>query len=479
MKDIDAFRNSVYEKAASGKRKISLRRRTLTAAVSCLCLVLIMAFIGGILPWGNGIAPGVNDNSSETPGQNSKDNSVETPDTSNTDKTGDTVPLPTGRVTDLMAGIENANTEECSLDDELLASTADFYLNFANAIAEKGKNLVFSPTSAHFALAMTANGAANETLAAMENVLAGGKNVTSLNRFMAAYADEISGDHLKIANSLWIGNGRVSVYKDFLKTNAAYYNAGAFYADFGDKETVGFINGWIEDNTDGMIKDMLKEIREDHIMFLINAITFDAGWNENSVSNVLENREFKNYDGKTAKVTQFMYTGASKSITLGNGTGVLMPYKNSNFSFAAILPGEGTDVYDYLASVNGSAFISAVKSAAENYSTDIYMPEFEIKSSLSLGEPLDALGMGVAFSDGLADFTNLGVARGIIFISSVNQDAYISVTRVGTRASAATIVAMSDECVHKTVDFNRPFVYAIVDNTTRLPVFIGVCADIG
>jgi serpin B len=322
---------------------------------------------------------------------------------------------------------------------------------------------------------MTANGAANDTLADMEKVLAGGKSITSLNHFMSAYADKISGDHLHIANSLWIGNGRVNVYKDFLQTNASYYDAGTFYADFNDKETVNAINSWISEHTDGMINDMLKEIREDNIMFLVNAITFEAEWKEYAVLGVHENQDFKNYNGTVSKFTEFIYKGESKRLTLGKGSGVIMPYKDCNFSFVALLPDEGTNVYDYLASIEGTGFINAVKSAERGNGNDIYMPEFEIKSSLDLNAPLTELGMGSAFSN--ADFTKLGVARRPISISSVNQDAVISVTRVGTKASAATIDGISATSVHKQFKFNRPFVYAIIDNATCLPVFIGVNAN--
>jgi serpin B len=154
-----------------------------------------------------------------------------------------------------------------------------------------------------------------------------------------------------------------------------------------------------------------------------------------------------------------------------------MPYKDCNFSFVAILPDEGTDVYDYLASINGTGFINAVKSAESGNGNEIFMPEFEIKSSLDLKAPLTDLGMGSAFDN--ADFTKLGVARGPISIGSVNQNAVISVTRIGTKASAATISFGTLTCVHKQFKFNRPFVYAIIDNATCLPVFIGVNANMG
>ena len=48
----------------------------------------------------------------------------------------------------------------------------------------------------------------------------------------------------------------------------------------------------------------------------------------------------------------------------------------------------------------------------------------------------------------------------------------------GTKAAAATAVVMADatsvqQPEYKYVTLDRPFVYAIVDNTTKLPLFIG------
>ena len=66
---------------------------------------------------------------------------------------------------------------------------------------------------------------------------------------------------LSLANSIWFKDtDTFTVNKDFLQTNADYYGAGIFKAPF-DNSTLKEINEWVEDNTDGMIKDILDEIR--------------------------------------------------------------------------------------------------------------------------------------------------------------------------------------------------------------------------
>lgn len=38
------------------------------------------------------------------------------------------------------------------------------------------------------------------------------------------------------------------------------------------------INSWVNQKTEGMIDMILDEIRDDAVMYLINAIVFDADW---------------------------------------------------------------------------------------------------------------------------------------------------------------------------------------------------------
>lgn len=66
--------------------------------------------------------------------------------------------------------------------------------------------------------------------------------------------------------------------------------------------------------------------------------------------------------------------------------------------------------------------------------------------------------------------------------SRVLHKAYIAVDERGTKAGAATAVetvyTALEEGVYK-VTLDRPFAYAIIDDATGLPVFIGTVTDIG
>jgi serpin B len=106
------------------------------------------------------------------------------------------------------------------------------------------------------------------------------------------------------------------------------------------------------------------------------------------------------------------------------------------------------------------------------------MPCFKSDYTIELNETLQAMGMCEAFK-GNADFSNLAETKsGNLYIGQVLQKTFIEVDENGTKAAAATSIMQADNCALveevKNVVLNRPFVYAIVDTETSLPVFIGV-----
>ena len=65
------------------------------------------------------------------------------------------------------------------------------------------------------------------------------------------------------------------------------------------------------------------------------------------------------------------------------------------------------------------------------------------------------------------------------FFFKVIHKTFIEVDEQGTKAGAATVVEMAETAslndpVVKTVYLDRPFVYAIIDSESKLPVFLGV-----
>lgn len=95
---------------------------------------------------------------------------------------------------------------------------------------------------------------------------------------------------------------------------------------------------------------------------------------------------------------------------------------------------------------------------------------------------LEEMGMTDAFNGEVADFSRIAnPSSGNLFISEVLHKTFIDVNENGTRAAAVTKVEMklTSSPIGERVILDRPFVYAIIDTDTNLPIFIGSVIDLG
>jgi len=177
----------------------------------------------------------------------------------------DNTDIPTTQTTpptDLMTNIQIDFSEApfAAIDEEATAAYADFAVRLFQQSLTAESTLI-SPFSVISALGMTANGADGETLAQMEKVF--GIDAEKMNFFISAYTQNLpQGEKYKLspANSIWFKDAPyLTVEQQFLSDNALYYGADIYKAAF-DKNTVKAINQWIEQKTDGMIKNMLDEL---------------------------------------------------------------------------------------------------------------------------------------------------------------------------------------------------------------------------
>lgn len=387
----------------------------------------------------------------------------------------------TVQAVNLMENITAQKVAGKPADAEFIAHTADFSLDLFRRTCAPDENSLVSPLSVLLALAMTANGADTETLAQMETVLGGDIALAQLNEYLYSYASNLPSEEnsrLNIANSIWFREG-FAVERDFLQTNADYYGAAAYKSAFDD-QTLKDINNWVKENTAGMIDKILEEIADDAVMYLINALVFDAEWE--SVYNIedIHQGQFSAFDGSKQNV-DFMHSEEYKYLDDGQATGFIKPYANNNYSFAALLPNEDIPLQEYLDNLTGERFLHIIASA-ENTMVKAELPKFSYDYTVQMNDALKGMGMPTAFSEAAADFTRLGrSSRGKIFIGEVLHKAFISVDELGTKAGAVTKVEMTlrgAPVVAKTVRLDRPFVFAIIDNATNLPVFIGTVLTI-
>lgn len=383
-----------------------------------------------------------------------------------------------GNSTDLMRGVR-AQKSESNLAGADAASVTDFAVRLFQQSLEKDKNTLISPLSVIAALGMTANGAKEETLTQMEQTL--GIEITDLNEYLYAYMEALPKDkeryELSMANAIWFKDTEsLTVEKEFLQTNANYYKAAVKKAPF-DNSTLQEINNWVSDNTDGMIKNILDRIPDSAVMYLVNALAFDAEWQEIYYEHQVREGEFTKEDGSKQTI-ELMYSMEQGYMEDDKAEGFIKYYADRKYAFVALLPKEGVFVSEYADTLTGEKLHNMLTNMSDR-KVRAAIPKFESEYSLVMNDVLIDMGMENAFDADKADFSALGTSdNGNLYISQVRHKTFITVDERGTKAGAATIVEMAEGAALEVEEpaviyLDRPFVYMLVDCEEMLPIFIG------
>ena len=440
-------------------------KRQITTA---LCFALILS--AGLTACGNSAPSNLNNapsspENSQVPQQSSEN--VQSNIQTNTTHTGSV---------NLMSSITAGEVNRSAVPYEDPVAFTEFSLRLLQNTIKEGENTLISPLSILCALGMTANGAGNETLAQMENAF--GMSVDELNLFLYSYRQSLpQGDKYKLtlADAIWVRNSEdVAIQEPFLQTNADWYNAGLYQAPF-DASTVKDINDWVKENTDGMIQDILDNIEPEDIMYLVNALAFDAEWQTIYGEHQIRDGVFTAADG-TEQAAEMMHSEEHSYLENESATGFLKYYADGCYAFVALLPNEGISTTEYIASLSGKK-LQEMLDNVQKTTVHAFTPKFQCEYSVEISQPLMSMGMVNAFDPRVADFSRMGdPGQGNLYISTVLHKTYIAVDEKGTKAGAATVVGvdlLSAPMDPKYVHLDRPFVYMLIDCEENLPVFIG------
>ena len=348
-------------------------------------------------------------------------------------------------------------------------------------------NYLISPISIQMALGMCATGSDPDSATRKElmNVLfpGCGDDPSVLNEEMATFAKrmvESKEAGWNVANSIWVNdNGRVKLRDSYIRDAVNYYKAELFQAPF-DTSTVEAINQWVKENTRERIPEILEDLSPEARIALVNALAFDGEWAvQYEETQVDENGKFTNANGEE-KTVAMLYSQEDRAIKLAGGVGFIKPYKGGQYSFVGILPPEGMSTADYMKKIAEDPTSFAEAYLAPEYN-DVYvtMPEFKAEYGSVLNDLLKSLGVQEAYSDNAHFQAMVSDDSMPVKIGTVIHKTMIEVDRHGTKAAAATVVIMDEAAAIPMeepifVKLDRPFVYAIVDDASGVPVFLGV-----
>ena len=304
-----------------------------------------------------------------------------------TEATGETKPTDAGLdpvvPSDAVESSEKPEpVEDLTVPDQTAAvGGANFALGLLRGAAKPDATTILSPYSALLALGMAANGAGGRTLEEMEYAL--GARLEDLNAWLASCRAAEDGEVVS-ANSLWTRES-LQLLPEFQKAVEQNYGAEVHAGEI----SAAAINEWVSENTKGRIKKLLEQDNEAIQTYLINAMTFDAEWASPYEPEACKEGTFHASDGREQTAT-YLYSEERSYLEVAGATGFVKHYSGGRYSFAGLLPAEGSTPEALLEALDGETLLQAI---CNPQSKTVYtrMPKFTAATTAELKPVLQNL----------------------------------------------------------------------------------------
>jgi serpin B len=347
-------------------------------------------------------------------------------------------------------------------------------------LTEDAADTVFSPASVASALRIALCGARGQTAAELARALHLDEDpkpqdaaVTGLRLALTSGSGSAT---FRAPNTVWIQAGLpVRAAFEARVHDAVTLAAADFRA--APEAARAEINRVIASQTAGKISGLLPSgtITALTRLVLASAVYLKAAWTAPFPERATADAPFYP-DGRDqpALTVPMMHGTASRAYLRGDGyQAVLLPYRDINLAMAVLLPdGPLAALRPKLA----AAGLGGLLAGAARHQVTLSLPRFRLEAAFNLIPALRRLGVAAAFGDS-ADFGEI-TEGAPLRIGAVAHKAYVDVDEHGTEAAAATAVVIRAAAAMRpppavTMVVDRPFLFAIVDSTTGLPLFLG------
>ena len=372
--------------------------------------------------------------------------------------------------------------------DSVVDGNNQFAVDMYNKLNNGAGNVFFSPYSISSALAMTYEGAKGQTADEMRSVFYFPDEISTLRSSFADLYNTLNKPDkeykLSTANALW-AEQTYNFLPEYLNLVKQYYGGETTNLDFINKaeKSRKIINGWVEDETNNKIKDLIPEgvIKQDTRLVLTNAIYFFGDWNKKFEKKNTEEMDFFVSEDEIVDVNMMLMRYGFKYTEDGDVQILEIPYKGKELSMIVVLPKLGE--MGALEQKLSAKKIAEWNNNFESESVRLFLPKFKFETKVMLAQTLQQMGMPTAFSP-VADFSGMDGTK-LLNIDQVIHQAFVAVDEKGTEAAAATAVVMKEMMAmpepepKPPIEFkaDHPFVFMIQEKSTGSILFMGKVVD--
>lgn len=325
----------------------------------------------------------------------------------------------------------------------------------------KKPNILLSPLSVVLGLSQLSLGAVNETEAMLRSRL----QVSELpchHHLFKRLRQHLSQSALQVASRVYLKKG-FKVKEGFMKDSLQFYGSKPALLEGVDE-----VNHWVEEATNGRIKDFLSSLPEDVVLLLLNAVHFKGLWQTRFDPRFTSSDVFYLDQQSSISVDMMQEPKYPLSLFMDDKLEVQVarfPFKG-NMSLVVVLPFSGE--------VNVSALARSLdveqlyRHFPKERPIQVSMPKLNVEYSQDLTDTLTSMGMGELFSS-----PNLErISSDPLSVSSVHHKSSLELKEEGAEAAAATSIAISRSMAR--FDINKPFFFALLDDESHVPVFLGI-----
>lgn len=333
------------------------------------------------------------------------------------------------------------------------------------------QNLAFSPTSLGRALLMAYAGARGSTREAMATALGmPDQTEKTLGSWAAATGPSLEkrGVAIQVLDSAWIRSD-YPVQASFTEDLRSWFLAEV--SNFSDSEDgTAKLQAWIKQASKERLDGQGFQLNQDVVLALANVLTFDGRWGKVFEKAQTQLQPFFPTASESLEVPMMQQTGEFMYAEDEGYQVIRLPYEQSVYAMYVLLASDSATASPPL---DGDLFDRLASRAVMNQG-QLLLPRFSLKLHKPLTEILKGVGLALAFSDS-ADFSGIADA---LRLDQVDQEVRVAVDEEGTVAAAATVgtavptsVIVYEHPFH--MEVNRPFYFAIRDDSTRGVLFMG------
>ncbi|XP_063442632.1 leukocyte elastase inhibitor-like [Mytilus trossulus] len=280
---------------------------------------------------------------------------------------------------------------------------------------------------------------------------------------------------LASANRLFVDN-RFTVLQNVRQKAKQYFGADISMKDFTTPKASAFVmNRWVSKQTNGKIKNLIKEdmIDDDTVLFIINAVYFKATWERQFSPKLTSKQNFLLPNNKTIEVEMMSIRSDVPYYKGVDFTAIALPFKGGNFDMVFILPDKEVEL-KYIESRISLEFLSDISTGFTRKRMDIFIPKFKLESDFDLTKELPKLAVTDIFNSGKANFSNLIVEKTPnLYVKIAVHKVVFNMNEAGVEGAAGTAFGITLRSSFPLFLANRPFLFYVRDIKSGLILFNG------